>query len=67
MPKVVRPHVKKSKPAAAAAAVPQVAGGGEIGSLPFDYHARTRLVFGMNSVERVGELAREMGPKKFYW
>ena len=26
----------------------------------FDYHLRTRLVFGVNSLERVGELAREL-------
>ncbi len=32
--------------------------------LPFDYRPRTRLVFGLDSVERVGELAREMGAKK---
>src|SRR2546427_7031351 len=29
----------------------------------FDFHPRTRLVFGVNSVERVGELARELGAK----
>lgn len=27
---------------------------------PFDYQSRTRLVFGVNSVDRIGELAREM-------
>src|SRR2546428_4807837 len=33
-------------------------------SLPsFDYQPRTRIVFGLNSVERVGELARELGAK----
>src|SRR5437667_1323667 len=33
-------------------------------SLPsFDYQPRTRLLFGVNSVERVGELARELGAK----
>jgi alcohol dehydrogenase len=31
---------------------------------PFDHQPRTRLIFGVNSVERVGELAREMGSKK---
>ena len=36
----------------------------QAGSIPFDYQARTRLVFGVNSVERVGELARELGAKK---
>ena len=30
----------------------------------FDYQPRTRLVFGADSVERVGELAREIGAKK---
>jgi alcohol dehydrogenase class IV len=30
----------------------------------FDAHPRTRLVFGLNSVERVGELARELGAKR---
>src|SRR5438093_4512774 len=29
----------------------------------FDYQPRTRLVFGLNSVERVGELARGLGAK----
>src|SRR2546421_2693056 len=33
-------------------------------SLPmFDYLPRTRIVFGLNSVERVGELARGLGAK----
>ena len=33
-------------------------------SLPsFDYQPRTRIVFGLNSVERVGELARGLGAK----
>ncbi len=31
---------------------------------PFDSHARTRLVFGANSVERAGDLARELGSKR---
>src|ERR1041384_126397 len=30
----------------------------------FDFQPRTRLVFGVNSVERVGEIARELGAKK---
>src|SRR2546427_1242295 len=30
---------------------------------PFDYQPRTRIVFGLNSVERVGELARGLGAK----
>jgi alcohol dehydrogenase len=31
---------------------------------PFDHQPRTRIVFGVDSVERVGALAREMGAKK---
>src|SRR5207247_3929788 len=31
---------------------------------PFDHRPRTRIVFGVDSVERVGELAREIGAKK---
>src|SRR3954453_7892712 len=34
------------------------------GMIQFDHQPRTRLVFGVNSVERVGELARELGAKK---
>src|SRR5882762_1462077 len=34
------------------------------GLLPFDFHPRTRLVFGVNSVERAGELARELGAQR---
>ena len=30
----------------------------------FDQQPRTRLVFGANSVERVGELARELGAQR---
>src|SRR5215475_5306309 len=30
----------------------------------FDYHPRTRIVFGVNAVERAGTLAREIGAKK---
>src|SRR5437764_1297141 len=30
----------------------------------FDYHPRTRLVFGTDTVERLGELAREIRAKK---
>ena len=30
----------------------------------FDYQPRTRLVFSVNSVERVGELARELGAQR---
>jgi alcohol dehydrogenase len=34
------------------------------GAVSFDYHGRTRLIFGAGSVERVGELTRELGAKK---
>jgi len=30
----------------------------------FDYQPRTRLIFGVNAVERVGELARELGARR---
>ena len=30
----------------------------------FDWQPRTRIVFGANTVERVGDLARELGGKK---
>jgi alcohol dehydrogenase len=33
-------------------------------ALPFDFQPRTRLIFGVNCVERVGELAAELGSKK---
>jgi alcohol dehydrogenase len=31
---------------------------------PFDFHPRTRLVFGVNAVDRTGEIVRELGAKK---
>src|ERR1041385_7301177 len=31
---------------------------------PFDFQPRTRLVFGLNAVERTGEIVRELGAKK---
>ena len=31
---------------------------------PFDHHPRTRLVFGINTLERLGELALELGAQK---
>jgi alcohol dehydrogenase len=34
------------------------------GLRPFDHHPRTRLVFGAGSIERAGELARELGARK---
>src|SRR5829696_9385393 len=33
-------------------------------SAPFDFQPRTRLVFGVNAVERVGEIIRELGANK---
>ncbi len=33
-------------------------------SWSFDYQPRTRVIFGVNAVERVGELAAELGAKK---
>jgi len=33
----------------------------------FDYEPCTRLIFGVNSVERVGELAPELAQKKSCW
>ena len=37
----------------------------QLASLPsFDHQARTRLVFGVNSVQRVGALARELGARR---
>ena len=31
---------------------------------PFDFQPRTRIVFGVNAVERIGEMIREFGAKK---
>jgi alcohol dehydrogenase len=31
---------------------------------PFDFQPRTRLVFGVNAVERLGEIVRELGARK---
>jgi alcohol dehydrogenase len=33
-------------------------------SAPFDFQPRTRIVFGVNAVERIGEMIREFGAKK---
>ncbi len=32
----------------------------------FDSHSRMRLIFGVNSVERLGDLAHELGAKKVF-
>src|ERR1051326_7680089 len=42
----------------------QPASQGSQGLRPFDYRPRTRLVFGVDSIEQVGELARELAAKK---
>src|SRR5258707_8347266 len=56
-------HQKKGRGGKAAVGpVGEVAVGS--GMTPFDFQPRTRLVFGLDSVERVGELARELGIKK---
>jgi alcohol dehydrogenase len=51
-----------------AAGAADVVSAGEVGpssrSAAFDYQPRTRLVFGHNSVERVGELARDLEARK---
>src|ERR1039458_9481254 len=31
---------------------------------PLDYQPRTRVVFGVNSIERVGELAKSLGARR---
>jgi alcohol dehydrogenase len=59
MAKVVRQKAKTPPPSASAGTI-----GSRSGVIPFDYRARTRLVFGLNAVEQVGELARELQAKK---
>ncbi|HEX3798445.1 MAG TPA: iron-containing alcohol dehydrogenase [Verrucomicrobiae bacterium] len=54
---------QKTKPAPAARKS-SASAASPIGLIPFDYQSRTRLVFGVNCVERAGELAREIGSKK---
>ncbi len=60
MQTIVRQKAKQARPATAT--YPPAAA--QTGLTPFDYQPRTRLVFGVNCVERVGELARELGSKK---
>jgi alcohol dehydrogenase len=62
MSKVVRKNAKKA--GGKVRGIPSNNGAVHAGSVPFDYQARTRLFFGAGCVERVGELAREMGAKK---
>lgn len=38
--------------------------GSRSGVIPFDYRARTRIVFGLDAVEQAGELARELKARK---
>ena len=55
----------KTNPGRNAQPEPHDAGAHELlsGASPFDFQPHTRLVFGVNSVERAGELARELGAK----
>jgi len=32
--------------------------------IPFDFHSRTRLIFGVGSIEQIGGLAQELGARK---
>ena len=42
---------------------PADAASGDVGVISFDHQPRTRLVFGVDAVERAGELSRELGSK----
>lgn len=53
-----------SKPGSTATAFAPINSTGEPSLAPFDYQPRTRLVFGFNSVERVGELTCELGARR---
>src|SRR5216684_9173304 len=55
---------KRKKPARGVPSTRPDKSARQTGFVAFDYEPRTRLVFGVNSVERVGELARELGAKK---
>ncbi len=55
--------LKKAKKVAGRKESPGSDAGG-VAMAGFDHQPRTRVVFGANSVERVGELARELGVKK---
>jgi alcohol dehydrogenase len=54
---------QKMKPVAGGAVVIGTIGS-RSGVVPFDYRARTRIVFGLNTVEQAGELVRELKAKK---
>jgi alcohol dehydrogenase len=61
MQRVARKNAKQGKPGE-----PHARSGApspNIGAIPFDHQPRTRLVFGVDAVERAGELARELGSK----
>src|ERR1700733_3279512 len=62
MPKVSRPKLKKIVTNASFAN--WKTRDFQIGTTAFDHQSRTRMVFGVNCVERVGELARLLGAKK---
>jgi alcohol dehydrogenase len=67
MPKVPREKIKQSSPRATPLlrdTPPTHPFPAPIGSAPFDFQPRTRVVFGVDAVERVGELVRELGAKK---
>ncbi|HWY75575.1 MAG TPA: iron-containing alcohol dehydrogenase [Verrucomicrobiae bacterium] len=55
---------KSETPKAAIATAIAKAGPDRPSVFQFDFEPRTRLVFGVNSVERVGELARSIGARK---
>lgn len=55
---------KVRKTARAARPAPPDTAAFHTGATAFDYQGRTRLVFGNDSVERVGEIARELGAKR---
>ncbi len=57
MQRVARKNVKKAK--AGESLARSEAPSQNIGTIAFDHQPRTRLVFGVNAVERAGELARE--------
>jgi alcohol dehydrogenase len=59
---MTRTRKKRETPKAAIATA--IAASDRPSVIQFDFEPRTRLVFGVNSVERVGELARGIGARK---
>src|SRR5271156_2176182 len=55
---------QKEKTGAVSSGPPIGVLGSRSGVIPFDYRARTRLVFGLNVVEQAGELARELKARR---